>query len=654
MKTTKKTYGIALALTCSLATALKAQDLYVVNSGNGNGTIGEYGLDGSTVNASLVSGLDYPYAIAISGNDLFVLNLDNETIGEYTTFGATVNASLISLLARADAIAISGNDLFVANQDDGTIGEYTTSGATVNASLISGLNYPTSIAILGNDLFVANLGNGTGNGTIGEYTTSGATVNASLISGLYYPRSIAISGNDLFVVGDYKISEYTTSGATVNASLISGLGSPLAIAISGSDLFVASLGTEVGDGTIGEYTTSGAIVNASLISGLSLPNGIAVSPVPVNGPTANNQSVSTYEQTPVSITLSGTIANGDPLTYSVVSSPTQGTLTGTPPNETYTPNAEFSGSDSFTFQATDGSVNSNPATVSITVKPLVYGMDVSYSGSDATTIPFWREATNAGYKFAIVEGWSGTVLDVNQYASNQLRSARAVGMQVAGYCLLDFTTPQDGACQVRDAVLACGDQAQYLGFLAVDVEDDPAYDKSPVSQSTVLTYVTQAVNEVQRIGLTPVIYSYTYAWNLLMPANTTAFANFPLWLARHDQNPHLPAVRPPAVLFGTWSQALGEQYTNGITFSDFTSKFDKDIFDPTVFVASNPNFVMPQPQMDVSLGDGSLNICWAGKGLILQQCSSASGPWVNSDNQDSPVQITINPGVQFFRLQQSQ
>ena len=37
---------------------------------------------------------------------------------------------------------------------------------------------------------------------------------------------------------------------------------------------------------------------------------------------------------------------------------------------TYTPNANFHGSDSFTYQANDGLVGSNVATVSITVTPV--------------------------------------------------------------------------------------------------------------------------------------------------------------------------------------------------------------------------------------------------------------------------------------------
>ncbi|HTV39147.1 MAG TPA: hypothetical protein VMF08_01120 [Candidatus Sulfotelmatobacter sp.] len=51
MKTTRKIYIIAIALTCSLSAALKAQ-VYVVNA-DGN-SIGEYGLDGLPVNTSLI------------------------------------------------------------------------------------------------------------------------------------------------------------------------------------------------------------------------------------------------------------------------------------------------------------------------------------------------------------------------------------------------------------------------------------------------------------------------------------------------------------------------------------------------------------------------------------------------------------------------
>ena len=200
MKTRVKTMNIrktiqllALALPVLLTATMKAQSLIYVSDNEAN-TIGEYTDSGSTVNASLMTGLNDPGGIAISGTNLFVANSGNGTIGEYTTSGAIINASLITGLNSPVGIAISGTNLFVLNQSSGTIGEYTTSGAVINDSLITGLSVPEGIAISGAILFVGNLENG----NIGEYTTSGGTINASLINE-GNPDCFAISGTNLFV-----------------------------------------------------------------------------------------------------------------------------------------------------------------------------------------------------------------------------------------------------------------------------------------------------------------------------------------------------------------------------------------------------------------------------------------------------------------------
>ena len=92
--------------------------------------------------------------------------------------------------------------------------------------------------------------------------------------------------------------------------------------------------------------------------------------IPQEPPVSYNQSLFTYENIPIDITLSATDANGDSLTYSIVSDPTNGSLFGIAPNLTYTPNSDYAGSDSFTFKANDGTVDSNTATVSITVNSI--------------------------------------------------------------------------------------------------------------------------------------------------------------------------------------------------------------------------------------------------------------------------------------------
>ncbi len=93
----------------------------------------------------------------------------------------------------------------------------------------------------------------------------------------------------------------------------------------------------------------------------------------VLAPTANPQSVTTNQDTAVGITLTGSDPNTPPrsLTYTIVSNPTNGTLSGTAPNVTYTPNAGYFGSDSFTFKVNNGVKDSNTATVSITVNPVI-------------------------------------------------------------------------------------------------------------------------------------------------------------------------------------------------------------------------------------------------------------------------------------------
>jgi len=93
-------------------------------------------------------------------------------------------------------------------------------------------------------------------------------------------------------------------------------------------------------------------------------------PPPNHTPTAYAQSDTTDEDTALSITLFGSDPDGDPLSYIVVTNPTHGNLSGSGQTRTYTPSANYYGSDSFTFKVNDGTVDSDPATVSIIVNPV--------------------------------------------------------------------------------------------------------------------------------------------------------------------------------------------------------------------------------------------------------------------------------------------
>ncbi len=99
-----------------------------------------------------------------------------------------------------------------------------------------------------------------------------------------------------------------------------------------------------------------------------------------NPPDAFEQSVTTTRNTPLVVTLFAWDLDGDALTYAVVSSPAQGSLSGIAPNLTYSPALDYTGPDSFSFTANDGQATSAPATVTITVN----APPVANAGADQT------------------------------------------------------------------------------------------------------------------------------------------------------------------------------------------------------------------------------------------------------------------------------
>ena len=95
---------------------------------------------------------------------------------------------------------------------------------------------------------------------------------------------------------------------------------------------------------------------------------LAIGGVGVNlAPSVQDLAVGTDEDRPVQIVLPGFDPNGDFLTYTIVTPPMNGTLSLTGAVATYTPDADVFGPDSFTYEASDGTLSSAVATVNISV-----------------------------------------------------------------------------------------------------------------------------------------------------------------------------------------------------------------------------------------------------------------------------------------------
>jgi len=90
---------------------------------------------------------------------------------------------------------------------------------------------------------------------------------------------------------------------------------------------------------------------------------VVVNKKPNTAPIAESQTIAMDEDTNINITLSGTDADNDVLTYRIVTEPSHGTYV----DGVYTPIANYYGNDSFTFVANDGKVDSEPATISIII-----------------------------------------------------------------------------------------------------------------------------------------------------------------------------------------------------------------------------------------------------------------------------------------------
>ncbi|HZE96062.1 MAG TPA: Ig-like domain-containing protein [Planctomycetota bacterium] len=218
---------------------------------------------------------------------------------------------------------------------------------------------------------------------------------------LTYTPNSGVTGSDSFM---FRVDDGITDSAPVTVSLSISAGNrppvalpqsvstlrdtPVAITLAGSDpdgnpLTYAILAPPSHGGLSGAppavtYTPAPGYfgadaftfrVNDGTVS--SAPATVSITVIqPNTAPVANDQSVTTNEDTSLSFALSASDADGDPLSFAIVGSPTKGGVVLNGAVATYTPNPDVNGTDSFTFKVNDGSLNSNLATVTVTITPV--------------------------------------------------------------------------------------------------------------------------------------------------------------------------------------------------------------------------------------------------------------------------------------------
>ena len=228
----------------------------------------------------------------------------------------------------------------------------------------------------------------------------------------------------------FQISSNYTVGINPRSILVRDLdrnGMPdLAIANSGSSS--VSILRNRGDGTFdysGDFLvgTSPTIVWGSNFDGddatdLAISNygDNTISILRYSGPLAYNSQISLLEDHPVAITLNGQILNSGTLTYAVIASPTNGSLSGTGKNLTYTPATNFNGTDTFKYQVTysvgDLIFDSSSATVTLKISPVNDAPSFSLRGNSIGVTNFNTLQTNLAFATSISAGPNETAQQV--------------------------------------------------------------------------------------------------------------------------------------------------------------------------------------------------------------------------------------------------
>lgn len=323
---------------------------YTVVSAPGKGTLSGSGANRTYTPAANANGSDsFTYQVS-DGALQSALATVSITITPVNDTPAATSRSLAATEDASVAVVLAGTDV------DGDALTYSVLTSPTKGTLTGippNLTYQPSSNLNGPDSFTFRVSDGTVNSAAATVSISIAAVNDSPVA---TARSANTSEDTAVAI---TLSGTDTEGSSLSYTILT---QPSKGALSGTPpnvIYTPALnsnGTDSFTFRVSDGSANSAAATVSL-------NVAAVNDIPV----ANVASVSTPKNTPVAIILAGSDVEGSPLTYSVVSSPSKGILSGAAPNLTYTPNSEVTGIDSFTFRVNDGTANSVAATVSISV-----------------------------------------------------------------------------------------------------------------------------------------------------------------------------------------------------------------------------------------------------------------------------------------------
>lgn len=176
----------------------------------------------------------------------------------------------------------------------------------------------------------------------------------------------------------------------------------------------------------------------------------------------------------------------------------------------------------------------------------------------------WSSAAAAGPSFAFIKATEGTGPANSHYEADVLE-ARAAGMAVGSYHKARPAT--DPLVQAR----AFADRLQTAGGPqlppVLDIETDEG-----LRPDELVNWTRTFLEETRHLtGRTPILYTYPHFWNDKTD-NSTAFTDYPLWLAEYD------TPEPTQPLPGGWSEWLFWQHADNGSVAGFSDDVDLNVF----------------------------------------------------------------------------
>jgi VCBS repeat-containing protein len=236
---------------------------------------------------------------------------------------------------------------------------------TVTLNTNGGFNYSPALNYTGPDSFTYRANDGSLNSAVATVSITVTPVNDAPIAvndSYSTPEDTALN----ILAPGVLANDSDADGNALTAALVTGPAHG-ALTLNGDGSFNYTPAIDYTGPDAFSYRANDGQTNSAVAN-------VSITVTPLNDPPiANNQNVTTPEDTAKAITLTGSDIEGAAITFAIVTGPAHGTLSLLDTNTgavTYTPGLDYNGPDSFTFRVSDGQTNSAVATVSITVTPV--------------------------------------------------------------------------------------------------------------------------------------------------------------------------------------------------------------------------------------------------------------------------------------------